>query len=74
MKQVSEVLKSKGPAVATIGPDATVAAAVAEMSRHNVGALVISSDGRTVEGIVSERDVTRGSTGSEERFSPSPSA
>ena len=59
MKQVSEVLKSKGPAVATIGPDATVATAVAEMSRHNVGALVVSSDGRTVEGIVSERDVTR---------------
>jgi hypothetical protein len=45
--------------VATIGPDATVTAAVAEMARHNVGALVVSSDGRTVEGIVSERDVTR---------------
>jgi CBS domain-containing protein len=45
--------------VATIGPDATVAAAVAEMARDNVGALVVSSDGRTVEGIVSERDVTR---------------
>jgi CBS domain-containing protein len=45
--------------VATIGPDATVAAAVAEMARHNVGALVVSSDGRTVDGIVSERDVTR---------------
>jgi CBS domain-containing protein len=29
------------------------------MARHNVGALVVSSDGRTVEGIISERDVTR---------------
>jgi CBS domain-containing protein len=59
MKQISAVLKSKGSSVTTIGPDATVAAAVAEMARHNVGALVVSSDGRTVEGIVSERDVTR---------------
>ena len=59
MKQISAVLKSKGSAVTTIGPDATVAAAVADMARHNVGALVVSSDGRTVEGIVSERDVTR---------------
>ena len=59
MKQISAVLKSKGSSVATIGPDATVAAAVAEMARHNVGALVVSSDGRAVEGIISERDVTR---------------
>jgi CBS domain-containing protein len=59
MKQISAVLKSKGSSVTTIGPDATVAAAVAEMARDNVGALVVSSDGRTVEGIVSERDVTR---------------
>jgi CBS domain-containing protein len=59
MMQISTVLKSKGPSVATIGRDATVAAAVAELARHNVGALVVSSDGRTVEGIVSERDVTR---------------
>ena len=59
MKQISTVLKSKGASVTTIGPDASVAAAVAEMARHNVGALVVSSDGQTVEGIVSERDVTR---------------
>jgi CBS domain-containing protein len=59
MMQISAVLKSKGSSVAMIGPDATVAAAVTELARHNVGALVVSSDGRTVEGIVSERDVTR---------------
>src|SRR5208283_5195239 len=59
MKQISAVLKSKGSSVTTIGPDATVAAAVAEMARRNIGALVVSSDGRTIEGIVSERDVTR---------------
>jgi len=57
--QVSAILKNKGPLVATIGRDATVAQAVAELARHNVGALVVSSDGQMVEGIVSERDVTR---------------
>lgn len=57
--QISAILKSKGPSVATIGQDATVAAAVAELARHNVGALVVSTDGRAVEGIISERDVTR---------------
>jgi CBS domain-containing protein len=57
--QISAILKSKGASVATIRRDATVAAAVAELARHNVGALVVSSDDRTVEGIISERDVTR---------------
>jgi len=57
--QISAILKSKGPSVATIGRNATVAAAVAELARHNVGALVVSTDGRAVEGIISERDVTR---------------
>ena len=57
--QISTVLKSKGSSVATIGRDATVAAAVAELARRNVGALVVSNDGRVVDGIISERDVTR---------------
>ena len=32
--QISAILKSKGPSVATIGRDPTVAAAVAELTRH----------------------------------------
>ncbi|MGA2528667.1 MAG: CBS domain-containing protein [Acidimicrobiales bacterium] len=57
--QISVILENKGPSVATITRDASVAVAVAEMARLNVGALVVSSDGRAVEGIISERDVTR---------------
>lgn len=57
--QISAILKNKGPSVATIGQDETVARAVAELAHHNVGALVVSSDGRTIDGILSERDVTR---------------
>jgi CBS domain-containing protein len=32
---------------------------VAELARHRVGALVVSPDGRHIEGIVSERDIVR---------------
>ena len=57
--QISAILKNKGASVATITRDAPVLAAAADMARHNVGALVVSSDGRSVEGIISERDITR---------------
>jgi CBS domain-containing protein len=57
--RVSEVLKAKGSAVATISSEATVRQAVAELARHEIGALVVSPDGMRIEGIVSERDVVR---------------
>jgi CBS domain-containing protein len=56
---VQQVLKLKGSAVATIRPDASLGDATASLRDHGVGALVVSSDGRTIEGIVSERDVVR---------------
>jgi CBS domain-containing protein len=58
--QVDRILDDKGREVATVAPDATVADAVAALAEHNIGALVVSSDGRTVEGILSERDIVRG--------------
>lgn len=57
--RVSAMLKAKGNAVATIGREATVRQAVAELARHEIGALVVSPDGARIEGIVSERDVVR---------------
>jgi CBS domain-containing protein len=57
--RISNLLAAKGDSVATIGPDATVAGVVAELARHGIGALVVSSDGAHIEGIVSERDVVR---------------
>lgn len=61
--RISEVLHSKGNTVITIAPDAAVRDLVALLSEHNLGALVVSTDGMTVEGIVSERDVVRGLAG-----------
>jgi len=57
--RIHDVLRAKGDEVFTIGPDATVTELLASLADHNVGALVVSADGSTVAGIVSERDVAR---------------
>ena len=57
--RISTLLANKGSDVASIRGDATVADAVAELGRRHVGALVVSNDGQTIDGIVSERDVVR---------------
>ena len=57
--RVKDVLKNKGTAVVTVRPDATCRALLALLAEHNIGAVVVSSDGVTVGGIVSERDIVR---------------
>lgn len=58
--RVSDVLSSKGSStVHTIGPEATVADLLEAFATHDVGALVVSEDGASMVGIVSERDVVR---------------
>jgi CBS domain-containing protein len=58
--RIGDVLQAKPSRdVVTIAPDAGVRELLAELADHNVGALIVSSDGTTVDGIVSERDVVR---------------
>lgn len=57
--RISEILRAKGGEVVTIGPEATVRELLEVLAEHNVGAVVVSADGRTLDGIVSERDVVR---------------
>ena len=58
--RIVEVLNAKPEAgVVTISPEAGVRELLAKLAEHNVGALIVSSDGETVAGIVSERDVVR---------------
>jgi CBS domain-containing protein len=57
--RITDVLRRKGNSVVTITPTQTVRDLLAVMAEHKVGALVVCSDGRRVEGIVSERDVVR---------------
>ena len=45
---------------AHIAPDAVIADVLLSLAFEDVGALVVSSDGCTVEGIISERDIVRG--------------
>jgi CBS domain-containing protein len=58
--RISDVIGAKPSAkVVTIAPDATVRDLIRLLGEHNVGALIVSSDGAGVDGIVSERDVVR---------------
>ena len=54
---VETILRNKGSSVTTIRPEATIAEAVDTLRRDRIGALVVSEDGESVDGIVSERDV-----------------
>lgn len=56
---VAELVRRKGKHVITIAPGTSVRELVAMLAEHRIGAVVVSSDGGTVEGIVSERDVVR---------------
>ena len=54
---VHTILRDKGQSVVTIHPDATIERAVAVLRLRGIGALVVSDDGKTVAGILSERDI-----------------
>ncbi len=71
MGQVSDILDAKGRDVLTIGGSATVLDAVKAMVGGNVGALVVTEQGR-LAGIVTERDYLRRVTleGRDERMTP----
>jgi CBS domain-containing protein len=56
---LTEVLRRKGGGVITVDPDSDVTSLLGVLAEHGIGAAVVSSDGRSVEGIVSERDVVR---------------
>ena len=58
--QVAKILQHKGRDVYTIAPDATIEAAISALQEAGIGALVVSRDGSSVDGIVSERDFVHG--------------
>jgi CBS domain-containing protein len=58
--KIREVIAHKAiQDIVTISPDATVRELLALLAQHNIGAAVVSTDGSSVEGIVSERDIVR---------------
>ncbi len=60
---VQSILGSKGNAVETIAQTATLFDAARQLGERKIGALVVSGDGRAIEGIVSERDIVRATSG-----------
>jgi CBS domain-containing protein len=54
---VRAMLKGKSGGVITIRPDSSLRDAVALLSQRRIGAVVVTSDGERVEGILSERDL-----------------
>ncbi len=57
--RIREILTSKGFDVVHAPPGASIRDLVVLLKEHNLGAVVVSPDGRHVVGIVSERDVVR---------------
>jgi len=57
---VAKILNSKGTGeVVTVRPGSTVADAARVLSDKRIGSVVVSPDGVTVAGILSERDIVR---------------
>lgn len=57
--RISDVLRTKGTGVVTVRPDEPVTRLLDMLAEHSIGACVVSDDGKSVAGIVSERDVAR---------------
>jgi CBS domain-containing protein len=58
--RIADVLQAKAiQDVVTIKPEAGVKELIATLADHNIGALIVSTDGESLDGIVSERDVVR---------------
>jgi CBS domain-containing protein len=57
--RIQELLRTKGFHVITVRPSATVLEVVGLLEEYNLGAVVVSPDGRVVVGIVTERDIVR---------------
>jgi CBS domain-containing protein len=58
--KVSDILTAKGSAVVTIKPSETIGALSQRLRENHIGAAIVSGDGQTVDGVISERDIAYG--------------
>ncbi|WP_101068144.1 CBS domain-containing protein [Roseovarius salinarum] len=57
---VQQILKAKGDGkVVTVKPGTKVSEVAQTLAERRIGGLVVSNDGETVDGIISERDIVR---------------
>ncbi|MEX2654609.1 MAG: CBS domain-containing protein [Acidimicrobiia bacterium] len=57
--RVKNILSKKGDTVVRVMTTDTVRTTLLRLKTHNFGALVVSDDGESVDGIISERDLVR---------------
>ena len=55
--KVSDILQIKGSVVKTVRPDTSARELSVQLRAEQIGAMIVSSDGRSIDGIVSERDL-----------------
>lgn len=57
--RISDILRIKGEQVVTVTPQTSVSGLLTVLADHRIGAAIVSPDGASIEGIVSERDIVR---------------
>jgi CBS domain-containing protein len=55
---VADILKGKGTAVMTVRPNETIGGLAQRLRLAGVGAMIVSRDGQSLDGIITERDIT----------------
>ncbi|MFZ0459735.1 MAG: CBS domain-containing protein [Rhodoplanes sp.] len=58
--QVDNILKSKRPAVLWVPPALSVGEVAERLRSADVGVMIVSNDGESLKGLVSERDIAHG--------------
>jgi CBS domain-containing protein len=58
--KVSDIIQTKGSLVKTVRPEASALELAVRLHSDQIGAMVVSSDGKSIDGIVSERDLAYG--------------
>ena len=58
--KVADILAIKGSTVVTVQPSDTIALLSERLREKRIGAAIVSTDGQTAEGVISERDVAYG--------------
>ncbi len=55
--KISAILAAKGNVVITVSPEDNIATVLTLLTEHHIGAVVVSPDGKSVAGLISERNI-----------------
>ena len=58
--KVSDIIQTKGSVVKTVRPESSARELSVRLRADQIGAMVVSSDGKSIDGIITERDLAYG--------------